>query len=189
MGCNTNNRGLSKTPTYLTWNAMRRRCYLGSIGKKPAYSGVSYCEKWKSFENFVADMGERPEGTTLDRIDPTGDYCPENCRWETNTRQQRNKRNNRTLTYNGVTKSLHDWAEEVGIGAMTLHKRLTEYGWDPEMALFTSAYGNHKGTCKNNGKQKDHSCPSCGLVGSKGNVTQHIQSAKNTCSGQPLQLI
>ena len=182
MGHSKNNKGLSKTPTYLTWNAMRRRCYLGSIGEKPSYAGVLCCERWESFENFIADMGERPDGMTLDRINPSGNYCPENCRWATPVRQQRNKRNNRTLTYNGVTKSIHDWAEETGIGPMTLYKRITEYGWDVEKALSTPPFGNSIESNRNNGKQKDHQCPCCGKFMNKGNLTQHLRSPNNPCN-------
>ena len=175
------NKGLSKTPTYLTWNSMKRRCLLGSQGIKPSYANIKVCERWQEYSNFLEDMGERPEGTSLDRIDVFGDYEPENCRWATLSQQQRNKRSNRTLTYKGVTKSLHDWAEETGVGPATLYKRLTEYGWDPETTLFTKPYEKHSEGCKNNGKQKDHQCPCCGKIMSKGNLTQHLRSPKNTC--------
>jgi len=186
MGKNTRNRGLSKTPTYLTWNSMRRRCFLGSQGKKPAYANVKVCERWEEFSNFLEDMGERPEGTSLDRINVLGDYEPENCRWATPSEQQRNKKFNRTLTYNGVTKSVHDWSEEFGIGSMTLYKRVFEHGWDVEKSLLTPPFGNCKKANKDNGKQKDYKCPCCGLVGNKGNLSQHLRSQKNTCKGEPL---
>jgi hypothetical protein len=132
-----NNRGLSKTPTYLSWNAMRRRCHLGSTGKRTNYAGISVCLRWEIYENFVEDMGLRPEGTTLDRIDPYQGYTPENCRWVNASIQQRNKRNNRTLTYMGETLTLADWEEKVGIGRATLNARLNKYGWTPEETLFT----------------------------------------------------
>jgi len=188
MGKNTKNRGLSKTPTYLTWNAMRRRCFLGYQGKKSAYVNIKVCERWQEYSNFLEDMGERPEGASLDRINVFGDYEPENCRWATPSQQQRNKKFNRTLTHNGVTKSIHDWSEEFQIGYNTLFKRVFEFGWGVEESLLTSAYGKHKEASKNNGKQKDHVCPSCGLVGSKGNLVQHLRSPKNTCSGDPVKL-
>lgn len=167
---------------------MRRRCLLGSKGMKPAYANIEVCERWQEYSNFLEDMGERPEGKTLDRVDPLKGYNPENCRWATPSQQQRNKRNTRVLTFNGVTKPLEDWAEEVGLGSQTLYKRVTEYGWDPGKALFTSPYENHEEASKNNGKQKDYFCPCCGLLGNKGNLVQHLRSSKNSCSGEPMKL-
>ena len=132
-----NNRGLSKTPTYLSWNAMRRRCRLGLSGERPNYKGISVCARWEIYENFVEDMGIRPEGTSLDRINPHQGYTSENCRWVDASTQQRNKRNNRTLTCNGRTQTLADWEEEIGVPRATLNSRLNVYGWTPEEALFT----------------------------------------------------
>lgn len=116
---------------------MRKRCRLGLTGDRPNYAGVQICERWEVYQNFVEDMGLRPEGMSLDRIDPNGDYCPENCRWADASTQQRNKKNNRVLTYKGKTQTLADWEEEVGISRATLNARLNVYGWSPEDALFT----------------------------------------------------
>jgi hypothetical protein len=81
------------TPTYGSWRAMRQRC---APGGKYHKLGVKVCDRWAtSFENFLADMGLRPEGTTLDRIDPFGDYSPENCRWATAEQQAANTRRSR----------------------------------------------------------------------------------------------
>lgn len=74
---------------------MRDRCYRETFSAYPNYGGrgITVCDRWReSFENFLADMGERPAGTTLDRIDPFGDYEPDNCRWSTPTEQARNRR-------------------------------------------------------------------------------------------------
>jgi hypothetical protein len=67
------------------------------------YSGVNICDEWNSFENFLNDMGERPEGTTIDRIDSAGDYEPSNCRWATVVEQARNRKNQR-LTFESAVE-------------------------------------------------------------------------------------
>jgi hypothetical protein len=87
--------GSKRTPTYLSWRAMRMRCENPKHDNYPMYGGrgIKICERWLVFENFLADMGERPEGTTLDRINPNGHYEPSNCRWADKTEQSRNRRN------------------------------------------------------------------------------------------------
>lgn len=118
---------------------MIARCYHPSCHKYPRYGGrgIKVCERWKSsYENFLSDMGERPEGCSLDRINNDGDYCPENCRWATARQQNRNRSDNRLLTINGETKTLPEWADAAGISRSTFKRRL-EHGWTPEEALST----------------------------------------------------
>ncbi|MGV3580034.1 hypothetical protein [Brevundimonas sp.] len=90
----------SESPTWISWQSMLSRCrYLERDTKKKHIGrGISVHPRWMVFENFLADMGERLTGTTLDRVDNNGDYAPGNCRWATPTEQARNRRNRR-LTF------------------------------------------------------------------------------------------
>lgn len=87
--------GWSATPTYRTWSSMHSRCEDEGNASYSRYGGrgIVVCERWNVFENFLADMGERPDGMTLDRIDNDGSYEPSNCRWATKAEQERNKSN------------------------------------------------------------------------------------------------
>lgn len=113
--------GMSQTPTYGSWAAMLDRCFQATDPDWNLYGGrgIKVDQRWLKFENFLADMGKRPEGTSIDRIDPNGDYCKENCRWATAKEQANNRRNNRFLTFKGATKTLAEWALELGLGRST----------------------------------------------------------------------
>ena len=124
------------TPTYKSWSEMKSRC---GNPKRPDYVNVSYCKEWEDFTTFLADMGERPEGTSLDRIDPQGDYCKENCRWADNHTQATNKTNSRYITFNGERKHISEWAEITGIKRSTISARILAYGWSVEEALTKKA--------------------------------------------------
>jgi len=96
----------NKTPTYRTWKEMRQRCLNPKSDKAKWYreKGVTICSRWDSFENFLADMGERPKGLTLDRKNPHGNYEPSNCRWATQKEQMNNTRVIYDKRVKGVTK-------------------------------------------------------------------------------------
>jgi len=116
---------------------MRQRCYNKSDEKFPIYGGrgIVVSERWKDFQNFLDDMGERPSSHhSLDRIDTNGNYEPGNCRWATQTEQQRNRRNNRLITYNGQTKCVREWEDFLGFHVGTLQARLL-HGWTVEDAF------------------------------------------------------
>ena len=118
------------TPTYCSWNEMKRRCRDAHRHTHGRYGGrgIKVCRRWLySFSNFLADMGERPPGTTLDRKDNNGNYTPENCRWATQREQHGNKCSNRRIRFCGRTMILADWARELGINPATLWWRLARY--------------------------------------------------------------
>lgn len=118
------------TPTYNTWVALRRRCTEEAHHHYPEYGGrgINYDTRWDDFENFLADMGPRPEGTTLDRMDPDGNYTAENCRWATAREQVNNLRTNVVLTIGPLSLSISDWAELVGIPRSAIYPRIAR-GW------------------------------------------------------------
>lgn len=130
--------GGTATPTFYTWQSMKQRCYYEKAKSYSYYGGrgITICERWReSFENFLADMGEKPKGHSLDRIDNDGPYSPENCRWASNHTQQRNKPSTCTLTYNGETLNVYEWAERVGSTAKRIRERMRA-GWAAEDVLF-----------------------------------------------------
>lgn len=87
----------NKSPTYRSWKEMRQRCMNPNSDKFHWYGGrgIAVCPQWESFEQFLADMGERPAGMTLDRINNDGPYSPENCRWATQLEQTRKQEKNK----------------------------------------------------------------------------------------------
>jgi hypothetical protein len=94
------------------------------------------CSRWiDSFENFLADMGEKPVGLTLERRDVNGPYSPDNCEWATHTTQTRNRRNTISVTYLGETKLLIEWCEQLGVDYYSAHRRLRREGRSPEDAF------------------------------------------------------
>lgn len=116
---------------------MMQRCTCPGTKHYDIYggAGVTVCDRWKVFENFLVDMGPRPEGCTLDRFpNKIGNYEPDNCRWANSRVQGRNKSNNRMLEFRGVTKALVEWSEYFGVPEDTLWHRLNK-GWDIEKAL------------------------------------------------------
>ncbi len=125
--------------TYTAWSHMISRCTNPNDINYHNYGGrgITVCKRWRKFENFLEDMGEPPSAKhSIDRIDNNGNYCKSNCRWATDTEQQRNTRRNHSVTYNGKTQCIAAWAEEYGINDGTLRSRL-RLGWSIEKALTT----------------------------------------------------
>lgn len=147
-GDRTRTHGLTNTSAFKLWSSMIMRCTNPNDKSFPRYGGrgIKVCERWMKFENFLADMGDRPNGLTLDRIDNSGIYEPSNCRWATATEQSRNKRNNRVIAISGRSQCLTDWAKEVGVNEVTVQSRLAR-GWTDFDAIFKpvqSIYAHQK---------------------------------------------
>lgn len=138
------------TPAYRSWATMIQRC---TNPKTPGYCyyggrGIEVCERWLKFPLFLADMGTRPDGTSLDRIDNDGNYEPSNCRWATNAEQANNKRSCHMITYAGETLSVTEWAVRTGINRGTIFSRL-QSGWDEIAAITTPINEVVSGNMKN----------------------------------------
>lgn len=123
-----------KSKTYSVWDSMIQRCNNPKATKYNNYGGrgITHDPSWFKFVNFLKDMGERPEGLTLDRIDNEKGYCKENCRWASYEEQNRNTRTNKFITHNGITKTNQEWANELGFPSSTLYNRVFTRGWSVE---------------------------------------------------------
>lgn len=129
--------GKKNSRIYNIWQGMKARCQKKySISYKYyGRKGIKICEEWIKFSNFYRDMGECPEGKSLDRIDNNGDYCKQNCRWASRKEQQRNRSSNCIYAYDGRTKCIAEWAEEYGFRYDLLRQRIRENNWSMEDAL------------------------------------------------------
>lgn len=128
--------GLCGTPTYRTWKSMKQRCLNPKTPNYKNYGGrgIGICKRWLKFENFLADMGERPAGKTIDRIDNDKNYCKENCKWATFKEQALNRRSSVRLAFKGKTLCITEWAEKLKVKPYILYNRLRR-GWSIERTL------------------------------------------------------
>lgn len=116
----------NRSPEYVTWSRMRERCGKPECADYANYGarGISVCERWKSFQNFLSDMGRRPsDGHSIGRKDVNGNYEPGNCFWSTATEQARARRNTRMIEVDGIWKPLWQESERSGISARALSYR------------------------------------------------------------------
>lgn len=139
MGCKVNDH-----PIYNTWSGMKQRCRIGQARSRYYGDiGIKVCDRWaESFKAFVEDMGPRPPGTSLDRINPYGDYEPSNCRWATPKEQANNKResngarsNSRFLEFNGERLHVNEWARRLGVARNTIYGRLSRMPVEQALVL------------------------------------------------------
>jgi hypothetical protein len=133
--------GNKTSPTLQSWESMLRRCYNPKAAGYDNYGarGIVVCERWRnSFPNFLEDMGIRPDGKWIGRIDNDGNYEPRNCRWETPKEQMNNMRANKRVEHLGRSMNLCQWCDVVGIKYKTLWSRLERLGWSIEDALTRS---------------------------------------------------
>jgi hypothetical protein len=135
-GLLTKTHGKSYTRIFQIWGSMKSRCFNKNNHGYIRYGGrgIGVCDRWLKFENFYRDMGEVPDGMTLDRIDNNGNYCKENCRWATKKEQANNRRTNRILEYRNKKYTLAELSNKYNISSGKIWKRL-KLGWDIKDAL------------------------------------------------------
>ena len=117
--------GMEGTSIYNIWAGMKQRCNNVKDKRYADYGarGIKVCEEWNSFENFYRDMGDKPEGKSLGRIDNEKGYCKENCQWETPKQQMRNRRNTTYIEWNGKMYALTEFCELNNLNKSTAKKR------------------------------------------------------------------
>lgn len=138
--------GMHGATEYNIYCSMIQRCTNPKCDAYKDYGGrgIEICERWlESFENFFADMGARPKGTSLDRRDNNLGYCPKNCRWATKHEQANNTRANRVIEFRGERMTMSQWARKSNLQIQTLHNRLL-LGWTVERALTTPSRKSRK---------------------------------------------
>jgi hypothetical protein len=129
--------GMSGSREYRTWHSMLVRCYNPNAREYHHYGGrgIDVCDEWRhSFEAFYADMGSRPRGTSIERINNNAGYSPDNCRWASPKEQMQNTRATARITFDGQTHSIAEWARLKGLSITCLYNRFF-HGWSVERAL------------------------------------------------------
>ncbi len=127
---------------YAVWRTMHARCYNPKNKAFRFYGarGIKVCERWSDIHNFLSDMGERPKGHSIERINNEGDYTPENCKWATPIEQGSNTRNSHVITIDGISKTVSQWAHVSSVSRRAIGMRL-EKGWPERAAIFTPRQG------------------------------------------------
>lgn len=118
-----------KSREYKIWSGMNSRCATPSATGFDRYGGdgVAVCDRWKSFENFYADMGPAPSGYSIDRIDSSKGYEPGNCRWASRQTQNENRKSVRWIEFDGKRMNIAQWARHLGVSKATLYEALEKH--------------------------------------------------------------
>lgn len=134
--------GDSNAPEYYIWASMRQRC----INPKTQFychyggRGIKVCERWNTYENFLSDMGRRPSPKhSIDRKDPEGDYCQDNCKWSTAKEQANNKRNSIKHLWEGAYLTLSEICDKTGGDYAKAHCRMLQSGWELKDAVLEAS--------------------------------------------------
>jgi hypothetical protein len=141
-GCGRIRHGEAREKTYLAWQAMKARCLNKNSKGYYLYGGrgITVCDRWldknNGYLNFKFDLGEKPTGKSLDRIDVNGNYEPSNCRWATSSEQQNNRRDNQILTLNDESHTVVWWSNQTGLDKKLIRNR-TRRGWSDKKTLTT----------------------------------------------------
>lgn len=128
----------SNSPAYYSWSSARSRCNNPKDKQYFRYGGrgITFCERWNDFANFLDDMGERPSGKfSLDRIDSNGNYEPNNCRWAVPIQQSSNRRRSVLITFEGKTTPLSVLCRRLGLNYQAMYRRIVTWKWDAHKAF------------------------------------------------------
>lgn len=139
-----------RDPLRLRWYSIRQRCLDTNTENFKNYGGrgIDICKQWETFEGFKKDMGDTfKPNLTLDRIDNSKNYSKDNCRWVDMFVQNNNKRNNNLIEFNGIIKTIPQWAKILNIKRSTLSQRLYSYKWDVEKS-FTTPIRERRANCQ-----------------------------------------
>ena len=144
---------MSRTPIHNNWWSMIQRCHNPKVKAYADYGarGISVCERWHTFENFLEDMGIPDDGMTLERKKNDLGYSKENCVWATKTTQANNRRSSKIIEFNGASRTQAEWEDEFGLRKGQIYDRLSK-GWSIERALLTPR-GTPGGVRPNSGRK------------------------------------
>jgi len=129
--------GYARSKTYRAWEHMIGRCYRPNTPSYPRYGGrgITVCDSWRSFPNFLADMGEAPAGLEIDRINNDGNYEPGNCRWSTRKQQLANTGRSRAIVLNGHKTIMAEACRQIGVKPGAVYSRMARRKEDAQQAF------------------------------------------------------